>query len=142
MKERIIWVVDDDPIYQIIMKKIISKSSLFSSICSFTNGKEAIIALKKIIKTNEIFPDIILLDIEMPVMDGWGFMDEIAVLKSQITTEIQIYMSSSSIAIEDIERAKNNSCILGYMSKPISLDDLIKIYQHWCPLKISQKPVD
>lgn len=127
MTEKSIWVIDDDPIYQIIMKKIILKSGFFSSIRSFQNGKEAIAALKEVISKNDNFPNIILLDIEMPIMDGWGFMDEIAILKSRINTEIKIYISSSSIAIEDRERAKNNNSILGYMCKPISIDDLTKI---------------
>lgn len=127
MTEKTIWIVDDDPIYQIIMKKIIVKSDIFTSIFSFSNGKEAINSLKQIVLKNELYPDIILLDIEMPVLDGWGFMDEIAILKSQINTEIKIYISSSSIAIEDKERAKNNPNIWGYMCKPISLDDLVKI---------------
>lgn len=127
MKEKTIWVIDDDPIYQIIMKKIILKSDIFSSNFSFSNGKEAIDSLKEIMMKNENFPDIILLDIEMPILDGWGFMEEIALLKPQINVEIKIYISSSSIAIEDKERAKNNPGILGYMSKPVTLDDLIKI---------------
>ncbi|MFL9831420.1 response regulator [Flavobacterium sp. ARAG 55.4] len=127
MNQKSIWVVDDDPIYQIIMKKIIGKSGLFSNVHSFSNGYEAINSLKQIIAEKGNFPDVILLDIEMPVLDGWGFMDEILVLKPQIQAEIKIYISSSSIAIEDKERAKNNPVILGYMSKPISLNDLIKI---------------
>lgn len=127
MKEKTIWVIDDDPIYQIIMKKIIVKSDIFSSNFSFSDGKEAIDSLKKIILKNETFPDIILLDIEMPILDGWGFMEEFALLNPQINTEIKIYISSSSIAIEDKERAQNNSGILGYMSKPVTLDNLIKI---------------
>ncbi len=125
--EKTIWVIDDDPIYQIIMHKIIHKSGIFSSNYSFSNGKEAIDLLKEIIQKNTKLPDIILLDIEMPILDGWGFMDEMAILKSRINSPIQIYISSSSIAIEDKERAKNNTCILGYLCKPISLDDLIKI---------------
>ncbi|MFA9195043.1 response regulator [Flavobacterium sp. FBOR7N2.3] len=127
MNGKTIWVIDDDPIYQIIMKKIILKSGIFSSNFSFSNGKEAIDSLKEIIAKNENFPDIILLDIEMPILDGWGFMEEITVLKPQINAEIQIYICSSSIAIEDKERAKNNKGILGYMCKPVTLDDLIKI---------------
>ncbi len=127
MKKKTIWVVDDDPIYQIIMKKIIVKSDIFTAIFSFSNGKEAINSLKESVLKNQEFPDIILLDIEMPILDGWGFMDEITLLKPQINSEIKIYISSSSIAIEDKERAKNNPNILGYMCKPISLDDLIKI---------------
>ena len=127
MKEKTIWIIDDDPIYQIIMKKIIVKSDIFSSNFSFSDGKEAIDSLKKILLKNEKFPDIILLDIEMPILDGWGFMEEFAILKPQINAEIKIYISSSSIAIEDKERAQNNPGILGYMSKPVTLDNLIKI---------------
>ena len=127
MTEKTIWVVDDDPIYQTIMKKIILKSGHFSSILSFTNGKKAIKALKSCIENQTDFPDIILLDIEMPVLDGWEFMEEIKLLNSQTINKIKIYISSSSIALEDKERAKNNPIILGYLCKPISLDDIKKI---------------
>lgn len=127
MTEKTIWVIDDDPIYQIIMRKIILKSGLFLAVQSFKNGKEAINYLKKNIAGNETFPHIILLDIEMPVMDGWGFMDEIELLKPKINALLNIYISSSSIALDDKERAKNNPNIAGYLCKPISLDDLIKI---------------
>ena len=60
----------------------------------------------------------------MPVMDGWGFMEEIAEIKDSIPQRLIIYISSSSIAIEDKLKAKNNPDIVGYMSKPITIDDL------------------
>ncbi|WP_366183457.1 response regulator [Flavobacterium ovatum] len=127
MIKKTIWVVDDDPIYKIIMKKIINKSELFSSISTFSDGKEAFTALNKSLENNCNIPDIILLDIEMPIMDGWGFMDEIAKINPQLMRNIPIYISSSSIAADDKEKAKNNKLILGYMSKPIKLEDLVLI---------------
>ncbi|MCW2118888.1 response regulator [Flavobacterium sp. 7A] len=127
MKKKSIWVVDDDPIYQIIMKKIIDKSDLFSTIVPFTNGKQAIDALKKALKLNNNIPEIILLDIEMPVMDGWSFMEELKQINNSQKNAILIYISSSSIAVEDKEKAKDNKSILGYMSKPIKMKDLIFI---------------
>lgn len=130
MIQRTIWVIDDDIIYKTIMKKIIQKSEKFSNTFTFSNGEEAINALKNLHKNNEALPDIILLDIDMPVMDGWGFMVEMALLKPLLQSQISIYISSSSIAIEDKLRAKNNPHILGYMSKPISLEDLILIASH------------
>lgn len=130
MIQRTIWVIDDDIIYKTIMKKIIQKSEKFSNTFTFSNGEEAINALKNLHKNNEALPDIILLDINMPVMDGWGFMVEMALLKPLLQSQISIYISSSSIAIEDKLRAKNNPHILGYMSKPISLEDLILIASH------------
>ena len=124
MRTREIWVIDDDIIYKTIMKKIIQKSEIFHSTLLFSNGKEAIDALKGAIKNKALPPDIILLDIEMPVMDGWGFMAEFAKFNLEINSEIKIYISSSSISVEDKMKAKNNPNILGYMSKPISLNDL------------------
>lgn len=127
MSLKTIWVIDDDPIYQIIVNKIIQKSELFSSVSSFTNGKDAIDALKKTLETNEMPPNIILLDINMPIMDGWEFMEEMVLLKSQINDSIQIYIVSSSIALEDKSKAKNYSEIIAYLSKPVNANDLILI---------------
>ncbi|NRT10786.1 response regulator [Flavobacterium sp. 14A] len=124
MSQKKIWVVDDDRIYKTIIKKIIDKSAMFSDTTTFSNGKEAISALKDAISNKDILPDIVLLDIEMPVMDGWGFMEEFALIKENIPPRLIIYISSSSIAIEDKLKAKNNPNIVGYMSKPITIDDL------------------
>ena len=123
MSLKTIWVVDDDPIYQIIVNKIIKKSELFSSVSSFTNGKDALDALKKTLENNEMPPNIILLDINMPIMDGWEFMEEMVLLKSKI----RIYIVSSSIAFEDKSKAKNYTEIIAYLSKPITANDLILI---------------
>lgn len=127
MKQKTIWVIDDDMIYQIIIQKIIKKSTMFSDISTFADGNDALNALKNALKKNEILPDIILLDINMPIMDGWEFMEEITLLKSQINKRIAIYIVSSSIAVEDKHKAKTYPDILGYLSKPVTPDDLIKI---------------
>jgi CheY-like chemotaxis protein len=127
MSLKTIWVVDDDPIYQIIVNKIIKKSELFLSVSGFKNGKDAIDALKNALEKNEVLPNIILLDINMPIMDGWEFMDEMVLLKSKINEPIQIYIVSSSIALEDKNKAKNYSEIIAYLSKPITANDLILI---------------
>lgn len=122
-----IWVVDDDPIYQIIVNKIIKKSELFLNVSSFKNGKDAIDALKNALENSEGFPNVILLDINMPIMDGWEFMDEIVLLKPQINQSLQIYIVSSSIALEDKIKAKNYSEIVAFLSKPLNANNLILI---------------
>ena len=127
MTKKIIWIIDDDAIYQKIINKLIEKSGVISSHASFTNGNEAINSLKKALNENELLPDIILLDINMPVMDGWEFMEEIKMIKSKISKKIIIYIVSSSIAIEDKNKSKTFADIIGYIPKPISVDDLLTI---------------
>jgi CheY-like chemotaxis protein len=127
MKKKIIWVVDDDVIYQTIIQKLIKKAGVFSAHSSFMNGKEAINTLTNTIEEREYLPDIILLDINMPVMDGWEFMEEIKMIKSKISEKIIIYIVSSSIAVEDKNKSKTFIDIIGYIPKPISVDDLISI---------------
>ena len=127
MKNKKIWVIDDDPIYQIIVKKIIEKSEMFTEIYSFKNGKDAIDNLYKSSENSESVPDIILLDINMPIMDGWEFMEELGLIKTKFINEIVVYIVSSSIAIEDKNKSKSYENILGYLSKPINVNDLILI---------------
>ncbi|SDX45670.1 response regulator [Flavobacterium degerlachei] len=127
MTKKNIWVIDDDPIYQILIDKIIKKAEVFSSFSSFKNGEEAINALNDSLKNMDSLPDLILLDINMPVMNGWEFMEAFALIKSLIEKPISVYIVSSSIAVEDKNKSKTYPNILGYLSKPISINDLLLI---------------
>lgn len=127
MRKKTIWTIDDDLIYQIIVKKIIHKSDMFSVASSFKNGKEAIDALTNSLINEEALPDIILLDINMPIMDGWEFMEKMTLLKPAVMKSIIVYVVSSSIATEDKDKSKTYSAILGYLSKPLNINDLILI---------------
>lgn len=124
MRKKIIWVVDDDPIFKIIVRKIIEKSEMFETPATFQNGLDAIMALKKSLHEITELPDAIILDIDMPVMDGWEFMQEMIKLKPQIKKKIAIYIASSSIAVEDKHKAKTFPDILHYFAKPVTLKDL------------------
>nr|WP_315191552.1 response regulator [uncultured Flavobacterium sp.] len=126
MKKKKIWIVDDDAIYQIIIDKLIKKSEMFSDKASFKNGQEAITALHNLLNNEELLPDIILLDVNMPVMDGWEFMEEMKAVNSKINKKIAIYIVSSSIAPEDKTKSKTFE-IFDYISKPISVEDIKSI---------------
>ncbi|RTY72680.1 response regulator [Flavobacterium bomense] len=127
MTKKAIWIVDDDAIYQIIVNKIIQRSEIFSRVSSFKNGKEAIDHLHIAVENNAALPDIILLDINMPIMDGWEFMEEMGLIKSLFDKQIIVYIVSSSIAVEDKNKSKSYENILGYLSKPITTNDLLLI---------------
>lgn len=127
MSNKIICLIDDDPIYQIITKKIICRSETASKIMSFCNGSEAIEGLVSLVHKIDEQPDIILLDIDMPIMDGWHFMEAFEKIKPMMAKEIAIYIVSSSIANSDKEKAKDYAGIHGYISKPISLENILEI---------------
>jgi CheY-like chemotaxis protein len=63
----------------------------------------------------------------MPVMDGWEFMEKMSLIKSKFKKGITVYIVSSSIAVEDKNKSKTYIDILGYLSKPITVNDLILI---------------
>ncbi|WP_162127513.1 response regulator [Flavobacterium phycosphaerae] len=130
MKNKVICIIDDDPIYQLLINKIIAMSETEYDVISFKNGKEAIESFKADLEDNKEMPEIILLDIEMPIMDGWDFMNQIEKSLSGKTKKTAIYIVSSSIAYEDKEKAKTFPEIMGYFSKPIDSSKIMEITKH------------
>lgn len=128
MKKIPVWIIDDDPIFKIIAQKIIQRTENLETLATFSNGKEALNVFEKAIYENEDLPNVILLDIEMPIMDGWEFVHQIQPFETLLKEKkIKIFILSSSIAIEDKLRAESDTTISGYMTKPITLKDLEKI---------------
>lgn len=119
-----IALIDDDEIFQFTTSRIIKLTNLPFNITQFFNGEQAIAYLSKNAAYTDKLPDIILLDINMPVIDGWMFLDEFKTLANNLKKNITIYMVSSSIAPEDIRRAKSNPLVSDYLVKPISLETL------------------
>jgi len=114
----IIYVVDDDDIYQYAVKKKILKRKLSAEVNTFKNGKDAILHLGEVVKTGGPLPDVIFLDLNMPIMDGWEFLDEFGKLSKE--NNIRIYILSSSVDSRDIERAKNYGMVNGFIAKPLT----------------------
>ena len=123
MTKKKICIIDDDPIYQLVTKKIIEKSGYFPVVNSFTSGLEAIAYFKNA----ALLPEVILLDIEMPIMDGWDFLSEITIIRQQYNARTNIYIVSSSIAKEDKEKALTYDVIKGFISKPVTISKIEKI---------------
>ncbi len=123
MLHKRIYIIDDDPIYKLITKKLIEKTKLYGETKEFNNGNEAITYFEA---TSDL-PDVLFLDLEMPEMDGWEFLDAFCKLEKRINKESTVYIASSSIAIEDKLKAQKYKCVKEFLSKPINLDKLKKI---------------
>ncbi|MEH6770260.1 response regulator [Maribacter arcticus] len=126
-KVQVCCIIDDDPIFIYGTKRIIEKVDFCNKIIVYNNGQEAIDGIYELIKTKEQLPDVILLDINMPVMDGWEFLVEFKKLQNLFSKKIHIYLASSSVDPRDIERVKNYKEVSDYILKPITPDDLGKI---------------
>jgi CheY-like chemotaxis protein len=122
-----ICLIDDDEIYIFLMKKSFAAMGVHNEVLSFLNGSDALDELIKLKNNNEELPSIIFLDINMPIMDGWEFLSEFRKLKANISKKISVYIVSSSIAIEDIEKSKTFPEIVNYLTKPVELDTLVSI---------------
>ncbi|MCX2836905.1 response regulator [Salinimicrobium sp. MT39] len=123
-------IIDDDRIYVNLVKKIIEIKKLSQNLIIFKNGKEALDYFKAIlgnISENRL-PDIIFLDLNMPVMDGWEFLSEFVKIKNNFNKKITLYVVSSSIDPRDLQRAKSFNLVTDYLIKPIELKQFEKIF--------------
>ncbi len=115
-----VGIVDDDDTFQFITLKAVNSIASDNTVLPFSSSIDALKFLKKNAKLPDLLPDLLLVDINMPVIDGWMFLEEFHLFQDKIAKQIDIYMVSSSIDFNDIERAKQNKNILEYLTKPIS----------------------
>lgn len=127
-KFEIACIIDDDPILIFGTKRIMQLANFCEEILVFHNGKEAYDKLKAIIQAGKKLPDIILLDLNMPIWDGWQFLDEFT--QMSIPQNVTIYIVTSSIDPEDLKKAKTYEIVSNYLVKPIRIDDLKKIMEN------------
>ena len=122
MKNKITYVIDDDKLSIKLMSMLIAKNNFCEEITSFHNPQNALDELKNNAKDPSKLPDVILLDLNMPVLDGWQFLDEFILV--EFAKKIIVFIVSSSIDPSDLEMAKNYPIIKDYIIKPLSSEKL------------------
>jgi CheY-like chemotaxis protein len=126
-KYEVVYIIDDDPIFVFALKKNLLKIKDFESILNIQNGQEAIDNLVGINDKNQSFPDLIFLDLNMPMLDGWQFLDELE--SCSFKNKLNIYIVSSTIDERDLEKAKEYATVKRFISKPIGTKDLNQILE-------------
>ena len=120
MKIETVCIIDDDPIFVYGTKVILNCNCSFcSNIMVYENGREALDNLSVILNSNEKLPEVIFLDLNMPILNGWQFLDEFCKIPN-IEENTRIYILSSSVYSGDIEKSKKYSIVKDFIQKPLT----------------------
>ncbi|MET3029359.1 response regulator [Flavobacterium sp. UW10123] len=118
-----ILCIDDDPITLMLCKKVISKSSFSHEVITAQNGEEALHHFNVLKYTKDKAkkrPELIFLDLNMPIMSGWEFLDHFTSPDYREFNAVPVIVLSSTIDPEDLAKAKKYPIIIDFLSKPIT----------------------
>lgn len=125
-----VLLVDDDEINNFISIKLIKKALLNTEIMACLNGKFAIEQLSEIQRKDPAkLPDYILLDINMPIMNGWEFLDEYKRLNLDPLGKSKIFIISSSVFSNDINKARSYPLVKDFISKPLNVEKIKELFE-------------
>lgn len=130
-KNRSAYVIENDHITAVVTELILRKNLLRSEVRNYVNGHLAFDQLTEDLRAGAGAPDLILLDLDMPVMDGWEFLDALSGL--HIARQVCVFVLTSSIHPDDMERAKRYREVKGFFSKPLRPDGVAWM-QHFLQL--------
>lgn len=120
-----IWHVDDDPISRLLVARQIGTKHPKLNVKQFKNGLEAYEHLVRCIENEELLPQAILLDLEMPILDGYGFLQALYNLRLAVKPPIIVHSSESNAAL--IEKAQKFNDVVAFLPKPFNDSCLSKI---------------
>lgn len=123
-KIRNLWIIDDDPMASFYIKRLAELGELANIITIYDKASGAMDYLQQHRDSEERLPDVILLDIYMPEMDGWTFLKVFADSQAQFAKPIDIFIISSSDHLKDINRARTIPHVKAYLQKPVTMEVL------------------
>jgi response regulator of citrate/malate metabolism len=116
-----LWIIDDDPMASFYIKRLAELGELANIITIFDKARGAMDHLLHHRSSEEHLPDVILLDIYMPEMDGWTFLKVFADTVDQFAKPIDIFIISSSDHLKDINKARSIPHVKAYLQKPVTM---------------------
>ncbi|WP_276364235.1 response regulator [Daejeonella sp. H1SJ63] len=115
-----VFIIDDDPIHQRIAQIMIAKHRIYDEYVSYTEAEKALEFLNQNAGNKELLPDVILLDLNMPVVDGWDFLQAFEKIVKDFKKEVRIYIVTSSVDDKDKQKSQDFTTVKGFISKPLS----------------------
>ena len=131
LKYYAVMLIDDNEIDNLINQKMIEAADISEHIYTHTGARSAIEFLKNLEKidkeTKDVLPDLIFLDIDMPLMDGFQFLDEFNKLGDDTRKKCKIVMLTSSINPQDVKKSKKYIYVKKYINKPLTQENLTNL---------------
>ncbi|HEY1047836.1 MAG TPA: response regulator [Bacteroidia bacterium] len=124
-KVELAYIIDDDEVIIYLTDIIIKNVEFCEKLSTFTKANDALESLKVALETGKNIPSVILIDLNMPVMDGWRFLDELVKLDTK--KQIPVFIFTSSIDSRDMERAQKYGIVKDYIIKPLTIHKINKI---------------
>jgi CheY-like chemotaxis protein len=119
------YLIDDDNLALFLARHLLQAESFASSICAFQSAEEALAAL--LADRQEALPEIIFLDLNMPLMNGWQFLEALAPYEHELRGRCYIYILTSSLALCDLEKSTHYQLVEGLIHKPLDRGELLAI---------------
>ncbi|EAQ39416.1 two-component system response regulator [Dokdonia sp. MED134] len=119
-----VLLIDDDKAVNFFNKRVVVGHSGFEHIKTVQSGKDGLLFLEQVLSGDEIKPDIIFLDINMPAMNGWEFLDHYELFNEDFRSDIQVIILSSSSNPEHVKKSIVNYEVLDFINKPLSFSIL------------------
>ena len=120
-----VFLIDDSETFNYINLKTMEKAGFAKTIKTFDSGSTALAYIWKLSPSHpEKFPDMIFLDLNMPVMSGWEFLDSIKNLAGTILKNCKLFILTSSIDRADIDHSDQYTMVSDFISKPLTVKTL------------------
>lgn len=113
--------IDDDLTAQLIFRLASTKAAFATEVRTSTNGQEALDYYKHLAEEHQLYPHVVLLDLDMPVMGGWEFLDSFMENYYVLCPDTKVFIVSSTIDPADKQKAAQYPCVLDFVSKPITV---------------------
>ncbi|MCB2379088.1 response regulator [Hymenobacter sp. BT635] len=116
------YLIDDDDLGIYLTEQLLRAEGFSNTICTFQSATEALAVLMR--EKDAAAPTVVFLDLNMPLMNGWQFLDALAPYREELRGHCHIYILTSSLALADLERSREYELVSGLIHKPIDRGEI------------------
>lgn len=116
------YLIDDDELGIYLSEQLLRAEGFSSSICTFQSAEDALATL--VSGNKDALPQVVFLDLNMPLMNGWQFLDALEPYERRLRGNCHIYILTSSLALADLEKSRHYNLVAGLIHKPLDSEEI------------------